>query len=188
MARVLILFSSYDGQTGRIAKRIGTVLTSHGQRCTVCPAGIPALGHVIAGHDAVIVGSAIRFGRHAKSLERAVRDNGAMLGVLPSAFFSVCLSLAGPRPRPDLVQDANARFFRRSGWTPRDVRDFAGALPYRSYPPWLRLVMRFIVSRAGGDTDTSRNYEYTDWSAVDAFAADFARALQRASTPARAAA
>jgi len=27
-----------------------------------------------------------------------------------------------------------------------------------------------IVKRGGGDTDTSRNYVYTDWDAIDQFA------------------
>jgi len=62
-------------------------------------------------------------------------------------------------------------------WTPQHVANFAGALPYRKYPWPLRLMMRFIVSRAGGDTDTSRDYEYTDWNAVDRFAAEFAGRL-----------
>ena len=34
--------------------------------------------------------------------------------------------------------------------------------------------MRMIVRREGGPTDASRDYEYTDWDAVDAFAADVA--------------
>jgi menaquinone-dependent protoporphyrinogen oxidase len=40
-----------------------------------------------------------------------------------------------------------------------------------------------IVRKAGGDTDTSRDYEYTDWTDLRAFAEKFARSL-----PARAAA
>jgi menaquinone-dependent protoporphyrinogen oxidase len=85
----------------------------------------------------------------------------------------------GPRPRPDLVGVANARLFRDALWWPLEVASFAGALPYRRYPFPLRLVMRFIVGRAGGDTDTSRDYEYTDWDAVDRFAAGFARRMRR---------
>jgi menaquinone-dependent protoporphyrinogen oxidase len=34
--------------------------------------------------------------------------------------------------------------------------------------------MRRISRKEGGDTDTSRDYEYTDWAAVDRFAAEFA--------------
>jgi menaquinone-dependent protoporphyrinogen oxidase len=30
--------------------------------------------------------------------------------------------------------------------------------------------MRRISAKEGGDTDTSRDYEYTDWAAVDRFA------------------
>jgi menaquinone-dependent protoporphyrinogen oxidase len=33
--------------------------------------------------------------------------------------------------------------------------------------------MRRIASRKGLDTDTSRDYDYTDWDAVDRFARDF---------------
>jgi menaquinone-dependent protoporphyrinogen oxidase len=53
--------------------------------------------------------------------------------------------------------------------------DFAGALRYRSYNPFIRFMMRLIAGAAGGDIDTSRDYEYTDWLAVERFATEFAR-------------
>jgi menaquinone-dependent protoporphyrinogen IX oxidase len=31
-------------------------------------------------------------------------------------------------------------------------------------------MMKFIVARHGGQTDTSRNYEYTKWDLVEKFA------------------
>ena len=34
--------------------------------------------------------------------------------------------------------------------------------------------MKRIAKDATGDTDTSRDYEYTDWAEVEAFANDFA--------------
>jgi menaquinone-dependent protoporphyrinogen oxidase len=37
--------------------------------------------------------------------------------------------------------------------------------------------MKMIVSFSGGETDSSRDYEYTDWSAVERFARDFARRI-----------
>jgi menaquinone-dependent protoporphyrinogen oxidase len=39
--------------------------------------------------------------------------------------------------------------------------------------------MRRIVAKAGGDTDTSRDYEYTDWNQVRGFARDFGRLFER---------
>ncbi len=37
--------------------------------------------------------------------------------------------------------------------------------------------MKRIAAKAGGDTDTTRDYEYTDWSAVNKFALDFSKNL-----------
>jgi menaquinone-dependent protoporphyrinogen oxidase len=39
--------------------------------------------------------------------------------------------------------------------------------------------MRLIVGYAGGDTDTTRDYEYTDWDAVERFAAVFAKRFEQ---------
>jgi menaquinone-dependent protoporphyrinogen oxidase len=50
----------------------------------------------------------------------------------------------------------------------------AGALPYSKYNFFIRFIMRRIAAQAGGDVDTSRDYEYTDWGAVDRFASQFA--------------
>jgi menaquinone-dependent protoporphyrinogen oxidase len=38
--------------------------------------------------------------------------------------------------------------------------------------------MLMILRMAGGDTDTSRDFEYTDWRAVEAFAESFRERLQ----------
>jgi menaquinone-dependent protoporphyrinogen oxidase len=179
MARILILFSTYHGQTRRIAERIARGLVAAGHYANTSPIDAPDAVSNLNACDAVIVGSAIRFGRHPPDLVRRIRSHHAVFALRPSAFFSVCLSITGPRPRPDLVSDANDKLFRDALWFPRQVASFAGALPYSRYPLLLRLVMRFIVSRAGGDTDTSRDYEYTDWAAVDRFACEFAGRLPR---------
>jgi menaquinone-dependent protoporphyrinogen oxidase len=49
----------------------------------------------------------------------------------------------------------------------------AGALPYSRYGFLKRLLMRLIVWREGGDTDDSRDYDDTDWDAVECFARSF---------------
>ena len=50
----------------------------------------------------------------------------------------------------------------------------AGALPYTRYGWIKRMMMRRIVAKAGGDTDTSRDYEYTDWNDLRVSSRDFA--------------
>src|SRR5262249_4218420 len=53
---------------------------------------------------------------------------------------------------------------------PKVVGMFAGALMYTRYGWIKRHIMRSIEAKEGRDVDTSRDYEYTDWDAVDEFA------------------
>jgi menaquinone-dependent protoporphyrinogen oxidase len=66
------------------------------------------------------------------------------------------------------------RFLTATGWRPAETKVVAGALLYRQYPWWKRQVMRRISAKAGGDTDTTRDYEYTDWADLSEFAKRFA--------------
>jgi len=172
MSAILIVHSSFDGQTERIAARIGGVLERSGHHVKVCPVDAHP---VVADFDAVIVGGAVRIGTYARALRTWARETAPALSTRPNAFFSVCLSVAGPRPNLEEAQRCVDKFKAGTGWDPHDTRIFAGALPYRRYNMALRLMLRFIVGRAGGDTDTSRDYEYTDWDAVEGFARMFAR-------------
>lgn len=172
MPRVLVIFASFDGQTARIAERIARALARAGLEATTRP--VEAAGDGAQAYDAVVVGGAIRYGRHRRMLESWVQAHLAGLATRPGAFFSVCLSAGGPGARPATAARYREEFMRRSGWHPQLQASFAGALPYSRYNPVVRLMMRLIVGVAGGDTDTSRDYEYTDWDAVERFAAALA--------------
>ena len=56
-----------------------------------------------------------------------------------------------------------------TGWTPRATESIAGALQYREYDFATRLLMRLLMRRGGHPTDSSHDYVYTDWDAVDRF-------------------
>jgi menaquinone-dependent protoporphyrinogen IX oxidase len=58
--RVLILFSSFDGQTGRIARRVGEAFTAAGHAVAFRSVDEPEAGEDIERQDAVVVGGAIR--------------------------------------------------------------------------------------------------------------------------------
>jgi menaquinone-dependent protoporphyrinogen oxidase len=64
-------------------------------------------------------------------------------------------------------------FLRNSGWQPNRILPVAGALQYSKYNFLIRLVMKWIAKRVGAETDTSRDYEYTDWSRLDQFVNQF---------------
>jgi menaquinone-dependent protoporphyrinogen oxidase len=57
---------------------------------------------------------------------------------------------------------------------------FAGALKYTRYSWLKRMLMKHIAEKEGGDVDTSRDFEYTDWEQVTRFAERFFAALDGA--------
>jgi menaquinone-dependent protoporphyrinogen oxidase len=69
------------------------------------------------------------------------------------------------------------KFFVDTGWRPQRVKPIAGALLYSKYNPLVRFVMKRIARKAGTRTDTSRDYEYTDWVSLDRFIDELAEEL-----------
>ena len=178
MSHLLLVYGTVDGQTGRIAQEMARVLRRAGHDVTVRPASLPHAADDAGVFDGVIVGAGIRYGHYPKYLAPLVRHCVKPLDV-PTAFFSVCLSAGGPGARPATAQAYVDDFLRKTEWRPDAVQSFAGALLYRRYNVFIRFMMRMIVGFAGGDTDTSRDYEYTDWAAVTRFAETFGKTSVR---------
>jgi len=163
MANLLIVYGTTEGHTRKVAERIAGHLCDGGHTAAVvCACACRSVYH--GRYDGVMVCASVHRGRHQRSVARFVSENLHALGRLPSAFFSVSLSAAGkePRQQDDAKRCADA-FLRETGWRPNMVRLVAGALAYTRYGTVTRLMMKWIAWREGGDTDTSRDHEYTDW-------------------------
>jgi menaquinone-dependent protoporphyrinogen oxidase len=174
MVRVAVRYGTTEGQTEAIAERMATVVTRAGHDATL--RDVRALPATVSFDDvdAVVVGASVHAGSHQRYVRRFVTDNAAELNRLPSAFFSVSLTAAGGSDADrGTARSLLEAFLEGTGWEPDATTVVAGALKYSEYGPVTRFVLKRIAGRAGGDTDTSRDYEYTDWAAVEAFAADF---------------
>lgn len=179
MPRVLILYATTEGQTARIAERIAQRLRDKGHtvethRADAIPADVDP-----AAYDGVMLGASIHYGHHPGYLRTLVRRLRAALTSRPSAFFSVSLSASGSGARTETAQRYLETFLRQTDWHPPQTATFAGALQYSKYGIFKKPVMRLIARMVGNDTDTTRDYEYTDWDAVARFADAFAQQLQR---------
>jgi menaquinone-dependent protoporphyrinogen oxidase len=177
MSNILILYATVEGQTARIAERIAQTLRDNGHRAETHPATRDGPGLEPAIYDAVIIGASIHYGRHPGYLRSWVRAYRGVLDTRPNAFFSVSLSGGGPGAKPEAAQRYLDKFLRQARWNPGQTATFAGALQFSKYGAFKRLLMVLIVGLAGGDTDTSKDYEYTDWNAVGRFAETFALRL-----------
>lgn len=181
MPRVLIFYGTTDGQTRKIAAALCNALRDAGLSAFMADANYSATAVVPEEYDGVIVAASLHAGGFQKPVVRWVRDNAAQLNALPTAFLSVCLAVLEQRPETRRHLDTIIEQFQRAaGWRPTQVKLVAGALLYTRYNWLKRWIMRRIVAKAGGDTDTTRDYEYTDWNDLRAFAHDFARRLMPA--------
>jgi menaquinone-dependent protoporphyrinogen oxidase len=175
MARILIVYASSEGQTAKIAEHIARRLREKNHRAEIVDGARLPGTFSVDGYDAAIVGAPVRMARHPAPIIEFVKTNRAFLERVPSAFFSVCMAAASPRPekqREALARSEN--FFGITGWQLRHSAIFSGALRYRAYNFLLRFMMRRIARSEGVNTDTSRDHEYTDWEVVTRFADEFA--------------
>ncbi len=177
MPNVLILYASTEGQTARIADRIAQTLRHLGHQAEIRAADDLKSGFDPAQYGGIILGAAIHYGHHPAYLRPLVRRCRDALESIPSAFFSVSLSGGGPGAKPEAARRYLDVFLRQVAWHPEQAVSFGGALQFSKYAAWKRMLMVMIVVYAGGDTDTARDYEYTDWAAVEAFSASFAKRL-----------
>ena len=174
--KALIVYATRQGQTAKIAGRMAEYLRAHGHEAEVRNAEDPKGDMNPAPFDVVFVAAPIHAGGYPRAVARFVREHRLTLERVPSAFLSVGLAVASRTSdgRAQTMPIVERFLARTGGWQPQRVELVAGALPYSKYNFLLRFVMRRIAKAEGGDTDTSRDYEYTDWNALERFVVTFA--------------
>jgi menaquinone-dependent protoporphyrinogen oxidase len=170
MMRILIPYGTTEGQTAKISEYLADVIRDHGQEAyAVDIKGSDTLE--LDGYDAVIVGASIHMGKHEDYVRHFVRENRDVLEHLPSAFFSVSLAA---HDEPEVAEGYIEEFVQETDWRPGMVGLFGGAQLYTQYGFIKRHVMKRIARHKGSpDTDTSRDYVYTEWENVKRFAEEF---------------
>jgi menaquinone-dependent protoporphyrinogen oxidase len=169
----MIAYGTSEGHTARIAKCIAQVIRGEGHQAF--PVEItPSYAPPPNGCDGMIIGASVHRGRHQAGIRDFVRKHRRTLERMPTAFFSVSLAAAGIPPAQAEAEGYVQQFLRDTGWRPGRVECFAGALLYTRYGFITRWIMRRIAMAKGSpDTDTSRDYVYTDWDGVKRFAREF---------------
>jgi menaquinone-dependent protoporphyrinogen oxidase len=178
MAKILIAYGTTEGQTAKIAHHIADAARRLGHGADV--AHVSELGPTtdLDAYDAAIVGASVHEGRYQAAVVHFIEQHKRWLGARPSAFFSVSLAAASRNPGEVAeIQRYISELAQHSGWKPDSTDSFAGALKYTQYSWLKRALMKHISQKEGGDIDTSRDFEYTDWSQVTRFAERFCAKL-----------
>ncbi|WP_255196816.1 flavodoxin domain-containing protein [Halorarius litoreus] len=178
MAAILLVYATGEGQTATVADRITERLRDAGHEVTANNVA-DLRGVDLADYDAVLLGASIHLGKAQDSMVKFARTHRDALDAMPNGFFEVSLSAASEDPeRQAEARQYVAEFREATGWEPDIVGIFGGAFRYSQYGFLKRRLMKRIAADFTGDTDASRDYEYTDWDAVTAFTDDFAAIVE----------
>jgi menaquinone-dependent protoporphyrinogen oxidase len=171
---VLLVYGTTHGHTAKIAAAMADALRADGLGADVVDAKHWRRAPAPEAYRTVIVAASVVAGNYQRGVRRWVRAHATALRARPTAFVSVCLGVLERKPAVDAhLASLRQRFFEASGWQPSETTVVAGALPYTKYNWLTRRMMVNIVRKASGDTDTSRDYEYTDWDSLRTFVRHF---------------
>lgn len=175
MAKILIVYASKNGQSEKIAHFMAEQLRPRGHSVDLFHCGQQPDIIELKLYDAVIVGGPVYAHGFPHSLVQWTAAHAAELQRKAASFFSVCLGIlqTDVKVQEDEKQIV-VQFFNKTGWHPRRWTIFAGGLPYTKYNWFIRFFMKRIAAKAGGDTDTTKDFEYTNWAEVKRFALESA--------------
>lgn len=166
--KTLILYLTRDGQTRKIAEKIADII---GNTTLISLREQPNLPiNTLNEFDQIIIGASIRYGHFDPILERFIQQHAEILNTKKSAFFSVNLTARKANRNTPQTNTYTRKLLARIAWQPQLVEVFAGALLYPRYRWFDRTMICLIMKITQGETDTRKEYEYTDWQKVTQFA------------------
>lgn len=177
--RAAIFYATREGHGKRVAEHIAKSLRALRYDVDLCNVKDSPESIDLQPYEVAFVVASVHLGRHEREVVRFVRSHRLDLVRLGAPFLSLTLSEADAEDpaaplEKRMLAAADAQrmidvFVQETGWRPAYVLPVAGALAYSKYNFFIKLVMKAIARKAGGPTDTSRDYEFTDWGALDRF-------------------
>ena len=169
MARILLAYSTVDGQTLKICQRLLDLLVPMGHTTELVEIGASA-SFDPAAFDQVVIGASIRYGKYRPEVYRFIESHRDTLERKPSAFFSVNVVARKPGRNTPESNPYTRTLKRHTSWVPKTMAVFAGKIDYQRYGLFDRQMIRLIMWLTKGPTDPTACVEFTDWSDVERFA------------------
>ena len=193
MKPVGVFFATREGHTQQIAERLVAALEAAGLRASLRNLRTNPGEIDLKEYGAVILAASVHAGSHEPEMVNFVKQNRYPLEAMPNAFVSVTLSQVGaedvtrsPAERTGFAADVDkviTKFLDETGWKPMHIKPVAGALPYSKYNFFTRFIMKRIARKNGAPTDTSRDYDFTNWADLGVFVHQFAEELSGVPSP-----
>ena len=168
MANILIVYSTTDGHTLEICKRLQQVIEEKGHTVELIALGEKS-NLDISSFDKIVLGASIRYGKHRPEVYEFINKNEQLLESKPNALFSVSAVARKPEKCQPETNPYLRKFLKQITWQPKNLAVFAGKIDYQKYSFWDRQIIRLIMWITKGPTDPNSVYEFTNWKQVEEF-------------------
>ncbi len=168
MANILIVYSTTDGHTLRICRRLQQVIERQAHRVKLASVN-DAPDADLEPFDKIVIGASIRYGKYRPQVYDFIRRNVKVLESKPSAFFSVNVVARKPEKNRAETNPYTKQFQKKASWQPKELAVFAGKIDYQKYSFWDRHIIRLIMWMTEGPTHPRTVAEFTNWEEVEAF-------------------
>jgi len=165
MEKSLLIYSTVDGQTEAICKR----MASCAKNTSVDVMSISNVKN-LDDYKTIIIGASIRYGKYRNEVYNFINENSLLLESKKNAFFSVNVVARKPEKNTPDTNPYVIKFLEKINWKPKNIEVFAGKIDYPKYKFIDKYAIKFIMWITKGPTDTSQSYEFTDWNKVETFA------------------
>ena len=156
--RALVVYATRAGSTGEVAQVISERLCAMGFDAEVQP--VESVGS-LAGFEAVVLGSAVRYGAWLPEMTKFIASRRSELAQLPSAVFTVHMQALGDDAAS---QATRAGFTKAVGAviTPRDEVFFAGKIDPARLSFFERMAVKLVKAPVGDKRDWDRIRQWAD--------------------------
>lgn len=169
--RVLILYATEEGHTGRIARYLEEKVVEQGHQAELVDADEPAeleLDEV----DALILAAPVHQRRHPRNFEALLTAFGDRINEIRTLFASVSLSAAFPEGLEEAGEYVT-EMKMRTGLKPDVELLVAGAVRTGHYDYFAMQVVRHVVLRDRDFDPSSGEHVFTDWTALTEAVSNF---------------
>ena len=167
MTKILIIHSSVDGHTTNICERIRSVRND----LDIDIISLSKTKNIsLNKYEMIVIGASIRYGKYRKELFKFIDENLNAIHSKNNAFFSVNVVARKAEKNSTDTNPYIEKFLLKTSWKPKIIDVFAGKIEYPKYNLFDRSIIKFIMWITNGPTDTSKTFEFTDWSKVEKFA------------------
>jgi menaquinone-dependent protoporphyrinogen oxidase len=168
MARIGFIYSTVDGHTIEICRRLIQVAEQRGFDTELLE--LTADSDIdLKGLDRAVIGASIRYGKHRPEVAGFINANADWLTSTNSAFFSVNAVARKAEKKEPHTNPYVRKFLKSIRWQPAAIGIFGGRIHYAKYRFWDRNMIRFIMWMTKGPTAIDSNVDFTNWDEVDDF-------------------